>query len=77
MHRKSGFTDPVTCTLIVCATLTIISWFHGSRCNNLKISGDSNTVYQTLSPQGGDTVSIPLTTKDGKTVMATIPKGAL
>lgn len=76
MNRK-GFTDPVTCTLIVCATMAIISWFHGSRCNNLRISGDSNTVYQSLSPQGGDTVSIPLKTPEGKTVIATVPKGAL
>ena len=77
MSRKSGFSDPITLAIVYGLTLVVVSWFHGSRCNNLKISGDNNTVTQSLSPQGGDTVSIPLTTADGKRVSIKVPAGSL
>jgi hypothetical protein len=77
MSKKSGFSDPITLAIVYGLTLVVVSWFHGSRCNNLKISGDNNTVTQSLSPQGGDTVSIPLTTADGKRVSIRVPAESL
>ena len=72
--RKSGFSDPVTMALIYAATLALVNWMHGSRCNNIKVAGDNNVVYATLSPQGGDSLSVPMVSK-GETNKVEIIKG--